>query len=207
MSYNFGYSKDVSPVAGRALINQIQTITTQTRLNVTVCLYLRPNNRARSLSTLMAADVRSDTAGSRRKKNPSAKTIATFTFQVVNRGKRIVTYSGWEISPTKRSVTARHRNNSLLVDKWTSLYEEQSGSECCQEMRWWREKYWCLQELPCSLNKHSMRLLQSHLCCFHIQLSLPCLYICCKGTTLGLICMQRIPSKFSNCFWKQRRPL
>ena len=94
MSYNFGYSKNISPVAGEALINQIQTITTQTRLNVTVCLYLRRNNRARSLSTLMAADVRSDTAESRRKKNPSAKTIATFSFQVVNREKRIVTYSG-----------------------------------------------------------------------------------------------------------------
>ena len=94
MSYIFGYSKNISPVAGRALINQIQTITTQTRLNVTVCLYLRPNNRARSLSSLMAADVRSDTAGSRAKKKKSARVIATFTFQVVNRGKRIVTYSG-----------------------------------------------------------------------------------------------------------------
>ena len=61
MSYSFGYSENISHVAGRALINQIQTITTQTRLNVTVCLYIRPNNRARSLSTLMAADVRSDT--------------------------------------------------------------------------------------------------------------------------------------------------
>ena len=40
----------------------------------------------------------------------------------------------------------------------------------------WREKYWGLQELPCLLNKHSMMLLLSRLCC----LSLPCLYICCK---------------------------
>ena len=48
-------------------INQKQAITTQTRLNVTVSLYLSPDNRARSLSTLMVAHVRSDTAGSREK--------------------------------------------------------------------------------------------------------------------------------------------
>ena len=44
-----------------APINQRQMITTRTRLNVTTCLYLSPNNRARSLSTLIAADVKRDT--------------------------------------------------------------------------------------------------------------------------------------------------
>ena len=42
-------------------MNQTQAMTTRTRRKVTTCLYLKPNNRARSLSTLMAADVRGDT--------------------------------------------------------------------------------------------------------------------------------------------------
>ena len=47
----------------RALINQTQIKTKETRLNVTVCLYLSPNNRARSLSTLMVADIRGSILG------------------------------------------------------------------------------------------------------------------------------------------------
>ena len=43
------------------LINQKQIMTAQTRLNVTTCLYLSPNDRARSLSTLIAVDVKADT--------------------------------------------------------------------------------------------------------------------------------------------------
>ena len=43
-------------------MNQTQAMTTRTRHKVTTCLYLSPNKRARSLSTLMAADVRGDTA-------------------------------------------------------------------------------------------------------------------------------------------------
>ena len=42
-------------------MNQTQAMTTRTRRKVTTCLYLSPNNRARSLSTLMAADVKGDT--------------------------------------------------------------------------------------------------------------------------------------------------
>ena len=41
--------------------NQKQIINARTRFNVTTCLYLSPNNRARSLSTLIAADVKRDT--------------------------------------------------------------------------------------------------------------------------------------------------
>ena len=44
-----------------ALINQKQIVTTRTRLNVTTCLYLSPNNRARSLSTLTAVVIEADT--------------------------------------------------------------------------------------------------------------------------------------------------
>ena len=43
-------------------MNQTQVMTTRAPRNVTTCLYLSPNNRARSLSTLIAADVRGDTA-------------------------------------------------------------------------------------------------------------------------------------------------
>ena len=51
-----------SKEAFETAMNQTQAMTTRTRHKVTTCLYLRPNNRARSLSTLMAADVRGDTA-------------------------------------------------------------------------------------------------------------------------------------------------
>ena len=43
-------------------MNQTQAMSTRTRHKVTTCLYLSPSKRARSLSTLMAADVRMDTA-------------------------------------------------------------------------------------------------------------------------------------------------
>ena len=43
-------------------VNQKQIKSTQTRLNVTTWRYLSPNNRARSLSTLMAVDVKIDTS-------------------------------------------------------------------------------------------------------------------------------------------------
>ena len=40
---------------------QIVVIMIYMRFKVTVCLYLIPNNRARSLSTLMAVNVNKDT--------------------------------------------------------------------------------------------------------------------------------------------------
>ena len=43
------------------LTNQTQITTVWTRLNVTTCLYLSLNNSARSLSTLIAVDVKIDT--------------------------------------------------------------------------------------------------------------------------------------------------
>ena len=42
-------------------INQKQITATVTRFNVTTILYRRPNMRARSLSTLIAVDVATDT--------------------------------------------------------------------------------------------------------------------------------------------------
>ena len=42
-------------------INQKQKIAARTRVNVTTCLYISPDNRAISLSTLIALHVRTDT--------------------------------------------------------------------------------------------------------------------------------------------------
>ena len=42
-------------------LTQKVSIITYVRFNVTTCLYLSPNNRARSLSTLMAVIVNKDT--------------------------------------------------------------------------------------------------------------------------------------------------
>ena len=41
--------------------NQKEIISARTRLNVTRYLYLRPNDNARSLSTLIAVDVKRET--------------------------------------------------------------------------------------------------------------------------------------------------
>ena len=41
--------------------NQKEIISARTRLNVTTYLYLRPNDNARSLSTLIAVDVKRET--------------------------------------------------------------------------------------------------------------------------------------------------
>ena len=41
--------------------NQNQIVGARTRFKVTTCLYLNPNNNARSLSTLMAVDVKTET--------------------------------------------------------------------------------------------------------------------------------------------------
>ena len=40
---------------------QKETASPRVRFKVTVCLYLKPNNRARSLSTLIAVSVHKDT--------------------------------------------------------------------------------------------------------------------------------------------------
>ena len=51
----------VVPREAPIALNQKQIINTRTRFHVTAWLYLSPNNRARSLSTLIAADVKRDT--------------------------------------------------------------------------------------------------------------------------------------------------
>ena len=44
------------------LVTQNKFTNARTRFIVTICLYLNPNNRARSLSTLIAVIVNKDTA-------------------------------------------------------------------------------------------------------------------------------------------------
>ncbi|RMX61422.1 hypothetical protein pdam_00017420, partial [Pocillopora damicornis] len=64
-------------------------------MDITVCLYLSPNNRARSLSTVMAVIVPKDIPH-------NAKLI-----------KIAASIRGWVTRPTKRSVVARQRYKSL----------------------------------------------------------------------------------------------
>ena len=66
-------------------INQKQIISTRTRLNVTTCLYLSPNTMARSLSTLIPADVKRDTAH-----KVQLKAFTTFLLITVIRDRRNV---------------------------------------------------------------------------------------------------------------------
>ena len=84
------------------------------RLKVTVCLYLSPNNRARSLSTLMAVIVSKDT-------KHSARLVAlTAVYEYSQRPQcswtkdiKKVAVRGWQTRHTNRSVVARLRYNSL----------------------------------------------------------------------------------------------
>ena len=84
------------------------------RFKVTTCLYLSPNNRARSLSTLIAVSVSKDTE---HKRNPVRKAASYAKRQIFHRSFTVdiqaVTTRGSEIIPTHRSVDARVRNKSL----------------------------------------------------------------------------------------------
>ena len=61
-------SAALQKLAFKIAITQKQAIMERTRHDVTTCLYLKRSNRARSLSTLMAADVKADTASNMSKK-------------------------------------------------------------------------------------------------------------------------------------------
>ena len=92
--------------------NQKQVITIRTRFTVTTCLYLSPNNRARSLSTLTAVDVKVDTPQKIRLVAFCVMTTYMYTFGTVV--SDAMTKNGCVIRPTQRSVIARHRNNSFV---------------------------------------------------------------------------------------------
>lgn len=92
---------------------QEHSVNTRIRVNVTTCLYLNPKDRAISLSTLIAVDVRTDTPHNKTLKaeftSPMKVLIFSFILSVMK-----VAWSGWEARPTQRSVTARHRNKSFV---------------------------------------------------------------------------------------------
>ena len=94
----------------------IQRVTTMTyvRFKVTICLYLSPNNKAKSLSTLMAAIVIKDI-----KHNPYPEMEVaphanrqSFHCSWTTDIQRVAT-RGWLTRPTNRSVVARQRYKSL----------------------------------------------------------------------------------------------
>ena len=94
----------------------IQRVTTMiyVRFKVTICLYLSPNNRARSLSTLMAAIVNKDI---KHNPYPEMKAASHANRQSLHCSwktdiQRVAT-RGWPTRPTNRSVVARQRYKSL----------------------------------------------------------------------------------------------
>ena len=99
------------PTIGR---NQRTVTVIYIRFKVTTCLYLSPNNRARSLSTLIAATVNKDTE---HKIYPAAKEASFAKLQIFHCSFtvdiQVVTPRGSEIIPTHRSVVARLRIKSL----------------------------------------------------------------------------------------------
>ena len=106
----FHHMNSINPK--EAQINQKQITTTRARFNVTTCRYLGPNNRARSLSTLIAVDVNWDTPH-----KTKLKTWTTISLTSLIRDRRNVAKNGCTRRPTQRSVTARHRKNSF-VEGW-----------------------------------------------------------------------------------------
>lgn len=86
-------------------------ITTRVRLSVTTCLYLKPSTRARSLSTLIAVDVKTDNP---HKTKPVTMYPSLWKFILISRAITETAKSGCEIRPAKRSVTARDRNKSFV---------------------------------------------------------------------------------------------
>ena len=94
-----------------AIRNQKEIISARTRLNVTTYLYLRPNDNARSLSTLIAVDVKRETP----QRTIDEIICIKSTYSLKCKPARSVTVnSGCVVSPTQRSVTARHRNISFV---------------------------------------------------------------------------------------------
>ena len=97
-----------------AAITQVVITITYVCPKVTTCLYRSPNKRARSLSTLMAVRVETDTPH---------KIYAVIAVANARRGQtfqrsfvtdmKLATARGSEIKPTQRSVVTRLRSRSL----------------------------------------------------------------------------------------------
>ena len=98
------------------VVKQPQARTARTRFSVTTCLYLNPQNRGRSLSTLRAVDVKTDTPQKVRDKDENRweNMIFRIFMSILSTRSIRVAMSGWEMRPTPRSVMAKHWNNSFV---------------------------------------------------------------------------------------------
>ena len=90
-----------------------QAINARVRLKVTTCLYLKRSIKARSLSTLIAVEVKTDIP---HKIKPVTMNPLSESREFVLAIRAIMACAkiGCEKRPAKRSVTARHRNRSFV---------------------------------------------------------------------------------------------
>ena len=89
-----------------------QTTRQRTRLKVTVCLYLNPNNSARSLSTLMAVAVVRENPQKKKLKQLKVKSkICQFPLET---SIKEAAKSGWAITQTQKSHIARQRSKNFV---------------------------------------------------------------------------------------------
>ena len=101
-------------LCNRQKTTQRAITVTHVRFKVTTCLYLRPNNRARSLSTLMAVSVNKDTIYKIRLVIANVENVErqishrSYTTEIQR-----VTCKGSTMIPTQRSVVVRLRSKSL----------------------------------------------------------------------------------------------
>ena len=106
----FSINKNMTNALTKA-VNQQQTTAIRTLFSVTTCLYLNPNKRARSLSTLRAVDMSIETP---QKIMERIALLTIITSTVLKPFSSMLAKSGWEVRATPRSVIARHWNNSLV---------------------------------------------------------------------------------------------
>ena len=111
-------------------VTQPQARTARTRFSVTTCLYLNPNNSARSLSTLRAVDAKTDTPQKEMDKDESSfKHIFQILMSILSAMSIRVAMSGWEMRPTPRSVMAKRMNRS----HFTKSTQDQNVAQRCRD--------------------------------------------------------------------------
>ena len=105
------FQRYINPL--ETLMTKKQAINARVRLKVTTCLYLKRSIRARSLSTLIAVEVKTDIP---HKVTPVTLNPLSESRSLVLDIRAIMACakSGCEKRPAKRSVTARHRNRSFV---------------------------------------------------------------------------------------------
>ena len=98
------------------LSDQKEIRTSRTRLNVTIWWYRSPKRRARSLSTHIAVVVRTETVSKKIPIDTETWYLRRYriVFILTAPGMKLIARRGWVVSPTARSVTAKHWNNSFV---------------------------------------------------------------------------------------------